>query len=406
MLISTGNTDFTDFPSGLEGQLWHKMVKYYDERLVSFGKTLLEILNEVYNEISAHSTTNLSEFQQSLSKLSSSISCNLAEKTTWTSFPGDLVIAAHQLWVAHDENDFLAACDNHHDLGISLKTALGFFARLRECFEVIVFMAKKVPQKFKKLKIKALTEPEDLCQRDIPQYSLQDTLDFLGKLELSGKNMKPHKFDLGGDSQIGWLFSDDAFGVLSPQFDNRQTTQKTQPTVHAELQLVLHVAKEKTRYESAKILPYIGLSKYSCSLCGKFLDGHGGYRTRGCHSKIYSGWTVSKTTCHCQEDVDQISSALKDVENTLRSHILSGFRKSDDESSIGEFLTPRSSCGRDEWEDGISIMQPPSDTSCDSERSDESRGGIDPNEFEFVEPSTRSSSDADLVASIDSKLGF
>jgi hypothetical protein len=63
------------------------------------------------------------------------------------------------------------------------------------------------------------------------------------------------------------------------------------PTVHAELAMIIAMAKG----EIEDVLPYVGVSKLSCTMCSHYIDAFNVGReqrvvTKGSHRKVYPGW--------------------------------------------------------------------------------------------------------------------
>ncbi|KAE9392867.1 hypothetical protein BT96DRAFT_259497 [Gymnopus androsaceus JB14] len=68
--------------------------------------------------------------------------------------------------------------------------------------------------------------------------------------------------------------------------------QKQGLHVHAEVQIIQHLAQARIAIDSADIFPYIGCSKLSCYMCQLFLDAYSSFKIRGCHGKLYNQWII------------------------------------------------------------------------------------------------------------------
>ncbi|KAF2434948.1 hypothetical protein EJ08DRAFT_722187 [Tothia fuscella] len=107
--------------------------------------------------------------------------------------------------------------------------------------------------------------------------------------------------------------------------------------IHAEIQLLLHLATLEP--SGSCTFQYMGCSKHSCLLCWKFMVAYGDFRTRGCHGKVYSLWTVPANAELGQQPTQRIVKALKQVLKELQGTILSATLKSvplEKESSLGK----------------------------------------------------------------------
>lgn len=83
--------------------------------------------------------------------------------------------------------------------------------------------------------------------------------------------------------------------------------------VHAELQVILFMSE----IEHPKHDGYIGGSKYSCELCGRFLKAHGEFKTAGSHRRLYNLIPIPGEKL----DLKGIRTALKRVQNDMANEI-------------------------------------------------------------------------------------
>jgi hypothetical protein len=95
-----------------------------------------------------------------------------------------------------------------------------------------------------------------------------------------------------------------------------QDLQRQKLCIHAEVQLVLQLA------DIISDLEYIGCSKLSCFLCWNFLKSYGTPQTKGCHSKLYSRWTIPEMQASAHV-LEKLSKAITKIQNTLVRELLS-----------------------------------------------------------------------------------
>jgi len=57
-------------------------------------------------------------------------------------------------------------------------------------------------------------------------------------------------------------------------------------------------------------------------MCWNLLTAHGPLRTRGCHGKLYSRWTIPETPNLTAAAVESLAQAVRQLERTLRLHLL------------------------------------------------------------------------------------
>lgn len=107
-----------------------------------------------------------------------------------------------------------------------------------------------------------------------------------------------------------------------------QTCEKTErlgrqshlaKTVHAEVQLILHVegliqAGEKL---TGKLFPYIGCSKKCCFFCELFRISHGAFQARGTHQTLFPLWALPQAL------PQQSLEVLRQFSKLLRDNLLS-----------------------------------------------------------------------------------
>ena len=96
-----------------------------------------------------------------------------------------------------------------------------------------------------------------------------------------------HPFD-DWDNKCEWFITK-VLGKTKEPIDAVHLT----PTVHAELAMIIVMVKGEIEIEH--ILPYIGVSKLSCTMCSHYIDAFNevcGQKivTKGSHEKAYPGW--------------------------------------------------------------------------------------------------------------------
>ena len=89
------------------------------------------------------------------------------------------------------------------------------------------------------------------------------------------------------DDKCEWFITK----VLGKQKEHIDVDHST-PTVHAELVLIIAMAKGEIK----DVLPYIGVSKISCTMCSHYIGAFNqvckqNIVTRGSHGKAYPGWS-------------------------------------------------------------------------------------------------------------------
>jgi hypothetical protein len=88
------------------------------------------------------------------------------------------------------------------------------------------------------------------------------------------------------DNKCEWFVAK-VLGKLKEPVDADHLT----PTVHAELAMIMAMVKGEIK----DVLPYLGVSKLSCTVCSHYIDAFNevlGQKivTKGSHRKVYPGW--------------------------------------------------------------------------------------------------------------------
>jgi len=110
---------------------------------------------------------------------------------------------------------------------------------------------------------------------------------------------------------------------VEQSFKERRREASSKPlSVHAEIQLVFHIAKTIGSLATMKeVYPYIGCSKLCCFLCYVFIlsFGQGGslFRIRGCHGKVYPSWSLPNADGLQENMATELHAALLNTLNIL-----------------------------------------------------------------------------------------
>ncbi|KAK3322760.1 hypothetical protein B0H66DRAFT_474160 [Apodospora peruviana] len=92
--------------------------------------------------------------------------------------------------------------------------------------------------------------------------------------------------------------------------------------VHAEMQLLQHCILAAP--SDGRMVPYFGCSKRSCFLCWSFLDLFQGFKSRGCHGKLYNLWGLPTFEGAKAEDMRKVAGTVRGLESLLTKEILHG----------------------------------------------------------------------------------
>lgn len=89
----------------------------------------------------------------------------------------------------------------------------------------------------------------------------------------------------------------------------RRLSSPKKKTVHGEIQLILHFAREGL---AGMPFPYIGCSKKCCFFCDLFRERHGYFQARGTHETLFPLWGLpERLTQHSLDLLRQLSGLLK-----------------------------------------------------------------------------------------------
>jgi hypothetical protein len=206
----------------------------------------------------------------------------------------------HNIWKSYQEDTVELFCQDSK--ARKLWTSVGFLGRLAIAYNVLVRAAERL-SRFKELKI--IPTPFRNAGTQYRTLSLADTLQSLG-IDFS-------------DSAVRELFGQNSSkNRLMHKFSENMGCR---PQFHAEAQLVLYLMQTK-KMATCSRLKYLGCSKYSCLLCYRFVAACGGFRTRGCHGKVFGAWTIPEMDGLVSEHIEMILSSLTDIQEDVKSRIL------------------------------------------------------------------------------------
>jgi hypothetical protein len=110
-----------------------------------------------------------------------------------------------------------------------------------------------------------------------------------------------------------------ALPTIFPNFQDRFQCEWRQPMiVHAEVTILIRL--EERNVDPRTLFNYVGCSKKSCFLCCHFLRQHG-FRSCGCHNKVYHRWTVPEVRGVSARLVRALLAGLHASQQQLINHI-------------------------------------------------------------------------------------
>ena len=219
-----------------------------------------------------------------------------------TAYLEKLVIKAYHVRCSPASEDLLQTSFQSSKRTRNLWLRICFLARLRVAYEVFKRSALCI-RKFRSITIFCIPTNKTQHVPPSPALNLDQTLKLLKRkpsLEqftpyLPRKLKAPEK--------------------ARKEFDR---LQKYRLFVHAEMQMVLHLA---VNGHSDHIFGYIGCSKYSCFMCWDFLRAYGNMITRGCHGHLPHGWTIPQTKSLPIDKVAQVTKAIEEIHKKLRREL-------------------------------------------------------------------------------------
>ncbi|MCJ1381973.1 hypothetical protein MMC17_005085 [Xylographa soralifera] len=308
-LLSAMSSTTKETRALLEEELWHKMLEHYRLRLEGFVSNLKQSLDK-YGAF-------IKDVQELLALVL--VSHPITDSIEQISI---LVLQAWAIRKDPGSQEFLlnsaARCTSNGRLWLDIC----FVGRVREAYLTIVKTVDNLPS-FANVSICLVPMPKKTGHKKGPgkpaSLSLEETLQTLG-LSLNNTTIKPV---IGNKQDVR---------SATERFDE---LQKQNRDIHAEVGMTFHLIKlDDTNDVSMK---YIGCSKRSCFLCHYFLKALGEFMTRGCHGKLYTGWTLPQLSGLTEDGKKQIDKTLKKMQETLTTQILSPVKAQQHvaESSVG-----------------------------------------------------------------------
>lgn len=176
-----------------------------------------------------------------------------------------------------------------------------FLGRLKSAVRTFEECARRLPN-FSNIKFHFVTPPQTERTPPLRRLSLVQAMDHV---DLT------HNLD----TIRTYLNSKKGLSQIAKDFDDLQARTMR---VHAEVQIITHLLS--AGYDLQDVFPYIGCSKLSCFLCGRFIESLGYFETRGCHEKIYISWTVAE--CNLNERAaTRLIKALRKVHDVMKQII-------------------------------------------------------------------------------------
>ncbi|KAJ0131663.1 Uncharacterized protein HZ326_25253 [Fusarium oxysporum f. sp. albedinis] len=218
-----------------------------------------------------------------------------------------LVTLSHNLYRTFPAEKFQALGRQ----GEKLHREIGFLGRLQTSFHDLVAAARQLPgfgELFLVPVVKAKTRKKPPSQ----EWNLAETFDALN-IRLCDtavrKLMEPSR------SKIKWIKNKlltDFSRLKSPTWE-----------VHAEIQLATFVLSHPEDVANGKGFDYIGCSRYTCLLCYKFLHYFQGFKTRGCHGKLYNhSWTFPPGIQMGKDEEQALYGAAREVTSWMRKKLV------------------------------------------------------------------------------------
>ncbi|SMR61076.1 unnamed protein product [Zymoseptoria tritici ST99CH_1E4] len=102
--------------------------------------------------------------------------------------------------------------------------------------------------------------------------------------------------------------------------------QKRKPHVHAEVQLLFYLARNKI----TNVFPYVGASKLPCILCAGLLKADGNLTCRESHKHLYARWMVPDMKTLPQDVKQRLWDVIEKLKEDLRRSLFSSPKKGTD----------------------------------------------------------------------------
>ncbi|KAK4454850.1 hypothetical protein QBC34DRAFT_103175 [Podospora aff. communis PSN243] len=295
-----------------KGALWTALLTHSESRIQGYLVDLRQLLKR-YQQ---HCGTTLKPAQATVSALDLELrELSLAafgQHPSTASRNDVLVTRAHTIHKMFSSEDF-------ENLGFSassgLKTATGYLGRLRTSFHTLIAAAERL-EGFANIQITAIADKKAHGKRSkkagsdaTEPWSVARTFRQLG-LPLTDDNVHTLLGSAGTKAKWSKAKLIQEFGKLrSPAWE-----------VHAEMQLLQYSILNSP--SSGRMFPYFGCSKRSCFLCWSFLGLHQGFKTRGCHGKLYNLWTLPSFEGSRPQEMSKIADTVRGLEALLTKELL------------------------------------------------------------------------------------
>lgn len=197
---------------------------------------------------------------------------------------------------------FINSCGIYDSRARKLLSDINFLGRLRSCYLTLIEAAETIAS-FCNVSIVPVDHP--------PLYIHRPTLPPLEAV------FRWADLTLNQNTVQNFMDANATVINVEQSFKERGREASSKPlSVHAEIQLVFHIAKTIGSLVTMKeIYPYIGCSKLCCFLCYVFIlsFGQGGslFRIRGCHGKVYPSWSLPNADRLQENMATELYSALR-----------------------------------------------------------------------------------------------
>ena len=167
-----------------------------------------------------------------------------------------------------------------------LLVLLGFLGRLKAAHLTFLDITTTIPS-FAKVNITFVDCPQAAGR---VLENLEQRTEALGDFLLSHRKDLPDWMSAHNNDKMA-AFKSQSLGRLN---------------IHAEIQMLFYLSQD----QNPDTLPYLGVSKKTCYLCGQFLSRVGRFATRQNHGKIYPQWTLPKQALLDEECTSRIDVAV------------------------------------------------------------------------------------------------
>ncbi|KAJ4000321.1 hypothetical protein F5050DRAFT_1839842 [Lentinula boryana] len=272
---------------GSGASLWNLLLNYYLPRLQDYRGRLLKKVQEHRQTLSL---IDNNEFRHSLN-----LFFDILEQPCGTNEFGRLCCQALQIQKIPLAQNLVQIKSKS---GNQLWKSIGFLARLWRAHCTFLKILR-IPLIFRSITVLPITKSRNEIISIHSPLTLSDTL---------------RLFDIRPLNQITvrrYISPTCSVEKAQQKFDERQ---KQSLQVHAELQIILHLAQSRVTIEN--LFQYMGCSKRSCFLCKAFLNSFGSIETRGCHGKLYNQWSIpgiQRIELTMKERLEDTVSRMRDI---------------------------------------------------------------------------------------------